>query len=71
MAGGLLAISALDDETGAGVAFGLGTAAGLGIAALATQSWDKAPPVQITPTVIPGSGAVRVPAYGVSAGLQF
>lgn len=71
MAGGLVALGTSDSESGAGLALGLGTAAGLGIAAFATQGWDKAPPVQISPTVIPASGAVRAPAYGISAGLSF
>jgi hypothetical protein len=67
LGGGLAAIGT-DSDSGAGLALLLGTTAGLGIAAFATQDWD-APPVTITPTRITSASGTSV--WGVSAALGF
>jgi len=68
MVGGLAAAAADSDSDG-GVALILGTTAGLGLALLATRSWDKPAAVQLTPAVIEGPSRSR--GYGFSAGLAF
>jgi hypothetical protein len=67
LTGGLLASSA-DEESTAGVLLMLGTAAGLGTAAAATNAWD-APPVAVTPTRLTGPAGSS--AWGVSAAFGF
>jgi len=68
LAGGLIAIAS-DDQTAAGVALMVGTGAGLAIAVAGTTDWDKATPVKVAPTVLPGPG--RTMGYGVTAGFAF
>jgi hypothetical protein len=67
LGGGLVAIG-LKDESSVGISLLLGTAAGLGIAAAATTSWDG-PSVVVTPTRL--TGATGTPAWGVSAAFGF
>jgi hypothetical protein len=67
LGGGLIAIGT-HDTTGAGVSLFAGTAAGLGLAAAATTSWD-APPVTIAPARITGPSGAS--AWGVSAAVGF
>jgi hypothetical protein len=65
---GALVAAGADDESTAGVALMLTTAAGLGIAGALSADWD-APPVAVAPTRLTGpSGAT---AWGVSATLGF
>lgn len=66
---GALIGAGADGDTGIGIALLLGTGAGLGLAVAGTTSWDKAPPVQVAPAVIPGPG--RSAGYGFSAGFAF
>jgi hypothetical protein len=68
LGGGLLAL-ATEDEEGAGVAFMVGTGAGLVIAAVGTRSWDDPPPVKVAPTVLEGPS--RSKGYGLTAGFSF
>jgi hypothetical protein len=68
MAGGLVAIAA-DSDSGAGASLLFGTGLGLAIGAFATSGWDKPPPVNVAPTVIPGPD--RTAGYGLSAGFSF
>jgi hypothetical protein len=68
--GGLVAVGSHGDQA-AGVSLLVGTAAGLGIAAAATNGWD-APPVAIAPARIPVPGAAPgAGVWGVSATLGF
>jgi hypothetical protein len=64
LGGGLVAVGTEE----AGVPLLIGTAAGLGLAAAATQDWD-APPVTIAPTRV--IGATGTPGWGVSAAFRF
>lgn len=68
LAGGLAATGTHDD-TSAGIALMLGTAAGLGLAAAVTYDWDRPPPVKLAPAVLDGPGRSR--GYGVAAGFTW
>ena len=70
LGGGLVAVGTHDGQS-AGVALLIGTAAGLGIAAVSTKDWD-APAVAIGPARIPVPGAARgTGVWGVTATLGF
>lgn len=70
LGGGLVAVGTHDGNS-AGVALLIGTAAGLGLAAVATRDWD-APPVAIAPTRLSVPGAAPgTRVWGVSATLGF
>ncbi len=68
LAGALVATGA-DDDRGAGISLMLGTAAGLAVGFVTSRGWDRPPPVQVAPAVIPGPA--RSVGYGLAAGLTF
>ncbi|MCW5800873.1 MAG: hypothetical protein KIT31_00560 [Deltaproteobacteria bacterium] len=68
LAGGLVAVGTRD-ENAAGVSLFLGTAAGLGIAAVATRDWDLPDSVKIVPARF--TGIHNTSAWGVSALVGF
>ncbi|HSK03323.1 MAG TPA: hypothetical protein VK932_18855 [Kofleriaceae bacterium] len=68
LTGALLGAGA-DDASILGITLMIGTGAGLGLAAVGTKSWDKAPSVKVAPAVIPGPA--RSAGYGFSAGFSF